>query len=152
MTRPGIALAFALVMWIPVHAGAALTQERVNEYAAACVRAQIALQGAGEPAPPSETPAARAVREAGYRKALAAAITALKPLGKAPALRDRTPANAARWALVARCVAMLPRQVHAAVRPPAPGVSPDADAARRPMRVAVQTVRAVRGALRDARP
>jgi hypothetical protein len=126
---------------------AALTQDRINEYAARCLAAQIALRGVVRPAPAGETPARYNARIAGYDRALATVAKEIAPLARMPGLRDRSVANAARWARIASETHNLRAQI---ARKPKSPTAPAMTAQR--LRLARESVVIVRLALRDARP
>lgn len=130
-----------------------LTQNRINEFAAACVTAQIAFHGYKGNIEPGETPAQFHARVAGYIAALEKVEKELAPLRKAPPARDWDAVNAQRWRNVAANTDRLPGEI-AALRAAWKAYPVEGERAQLGVHVyrAVVTLQAILNGLRDARP
>jgi hypothetical protein len=121
-------LAYTMPIGAQQSVGPPLTQRRINEWAAALLRARSAiveetgLRRVGEPLNvyliriahplPGENPASRQRRLTGYVDALAAAVQATAELRRLPELHAADPANLQVWQRAVRDLAQLPDQVH----------------------------------------
>jgi hypothetical protein len=104
-----------------------LTQQRINEFAAALDRAvrtlvdDAGLRHPQEPLPayfkrivvllPTETPTQYGVRLEGYLRNLEQSAQATGSLRKTPPLQDTTPANQARWQRIVHTLSLLPARI-----------------------------------------
>jgi hypothetical protein len=133
--------------------GAALTQRRINEIAASCITAHMALQGAKEGRRPTETSAQFRMRVEGYLAALARVSREVEPVRLLPVLRDRRPENVRRWRKIMAAASQLPAEVWA-VRAAwdAYAKQPDGSRLDHKLLAALTTVMEILNGLRDARP
>jgi hypothetical protein len=88
-----------------------ISQHRINEYAASCLTAKMALGGLRGTPRPGERPAQYSTRIRSYVAALSTVARKTEPLRQLPALRDATPANARRWQRISAEAARLPARV-----------------------------------------
>jgi galactokinase len=131
----------------------ALTQYRINEFAAAALTAEMSFSGVKGASTPGETPTQYALRVEGCVAALDRLAVQTEPLRNPPAVRDTTAENLARWQRIARAVRGLPsvaRDLKQAwsVRQK----NPTNHAFGLKLMEALSTVQAILNGLRDARP
>jgi hypothetical protein len=130
-----------------------LTQNRINEFAAAALTAETAFSGVKGAPNPGETPAQYALRVEGCIAALERLATQVEPLRTPPAVKDASPDNMARWQKIGRAVRGIPsaaRDLRTAWS--ARQKSGAAHAFGPKLMEGLATVQAVLNGLRDARP
>jgi len=130
-----------------------ITQWRINEFAAYCLDARLALKGLkGEPLP-GETPAEYRRRVSSYLTALHELCKRLTPLRTLPSLKDQSPSNDLVWNRIRAHTMRLPAELAAVehvwhngtpIGPPS--------ALGSKLLTALDTVMALLNDLRNARP
>ncbi len=130
-----------------------LTQRRINEIAARCITARMAMSGMKAAPLPGEEHARFAARIHGYIEALAQLDHELASLREEPVLQDRRPQNLQIWSRTVSSVRALPSDIRAVREAWAayPKLGPKAQLGPR-LFGALSRVEEILNALRDARP